>query len=88
MAFEKGKSGNPAGRPKGKAPTTAKELREAINARSVELVNRLIDVALVDGDVVALKYLIDKVLPSLPPEQIEQVQTPPKEITFMVIGND
>lgn len=70
MPFKKGVSGNAKGRPKTKSPTTAKELREAIAARSIELVNKLIDVALIDGDVQALKYLIDKCLPNLPTETV------------------
>ena len=86
MPFKKGQSGNLKGRPKTKAnQSTSKDLREVIRVRSVDLLNKLIDVALVEGDVQALKYLIDKVLPALPPEQIEVITPEPMTVRFVVV---
>lgn len=65
MPFEKGKSGNPKGRPpvviNGIKP---QELRERILDSSGELLNVMIQAAL-NGDTRAAMYLLDKVLPNV-----------------------
>ena len=63
MAFEKGKSGNQAGRPKGSGVTG--KLRKAILDKSPELLQMVIDKALVDGDTTAAMALLNKVMPNL-----------------------
>ena len=64
--FKPGQSGNPKGRVKGK-PLLATELRTAIEAKSDEIFQAVINAA-INGDMAAAKILIDKICPSLKPE--------------------
>jgi hypothetical protein len=64
--FKPGQSGNPKGRVKGK-PLLVTELRTAIEAKSDEIFQAVINAA-INGDMSAAKILIDKICPSLKPE--------------------
>lgn len=66
MAFLKGKSGNPEGRPKGiqDRRTAARALFEA---RREELVAKAIELAL-GGDTTALRLCLDRAIPALKPQ--------------------
>ncbi len=68
MKFEKGKSGNPAG----KKPGTGKhqQFRKILEAKAPELIDKAISMAL-DGDVKMMQMCLDRVLPAL-----RQVDTP------------
>lgn len=61
--FQPGQSGNPKGKPKG-APDKRRELRDMLRPHAPALIKKAIDMAL-DGDTVALKLCIDKLLPPL-----------------------
>ena len=63
MAFQKGKSGNPGGRPRG-AKDKRTELRELLKPYAPELIKRLVDEAL-EGDVSALRICLDKLIPNV-----------------------
>ncbi|SHM04590.1 DUF5681 domain-containing protein [Vreelandella subglaciescola] len=65
MAFEKGRSGNPAGRPKG-VKDRRTEWREALNKHGNELVAKAVELAL-EGDAQALKLCIDRAIPAYRP---------------------
>ena len=65
--FKPGQSGNPKGRVKGK-PLLVTELRTAIEAKSDEIFQAVINAA-INGDMSAAKILIDKICPSLKPER-------------------
>lgn len=64
MAFKKGESGNPRGRPKS---TATARLRDGIAKHVDEIVGALLEQAL-GGDVQAAKILLDRVLPPLKPQ--------------------
>ena len=64
MAFVKGQSGNPQGRPKGIINQV--ELRQSI-AKSVPDIIKALTEQATSGDVGGCKLLLDRVLPSLKP---------------------
>jgi hypothetical protein len=64
MAFEKGKSGNPGGKPKGQTPKGL--FREQVNAALPSIVQSLIEAAQ-GGDVQAANIILSKVVPNLKP---------------------
>lgn len=86
MPFEKGKSGNPKGRPPvtihGIKPT---ELRERILDSSGDILNVLIQSAL-NGDTRAAMYLLDKVLPDA--KEATPEPPPPEPIKIHFVGVD
>lgn len=66
MAFKKGQSGNPQGRPKGLTDRRT-ALRELFDARRDDLVAKAIELAL-EGDTQALKLCLDRAIPALKPQ--------------------
>jgi Family of unknown function (DUF5681) len=62
--FEKGKSGNPAGRPKN---TNTAIFRNKFIKATPGIIDRLIAMAL-EGDTMAIKAVLDRVCPSLKPQ--------------------
>ena len=60
--FEQGRSGNPAGRPKGARNRSTQALETILNGESEALTRRAIELAL-DGDTVALRMCMDRLLP-------------------------
>lgn len=63
MKFEKGTSGNPSGRPRGIVDKRVR-LREQIQEHAEELIGLAIQRAK-DGDGMALRLLLDRIVPTL-----------------------
>ena len=65
MPFEKGTSGNPAGRPKG-VPDRRRLVRDLLSPEAPNLVSKAVQLAL-EGDTVMLKACLDKLIPNARP---------------------
>ena len=63
MAFKKGQSGNPAGKPKG-ARDKRTALRALLEPHSEALVQKAVDMAL-EGDTTALRMCLERIIPAL-----------------------
>ncbi|QBQ53083.1 DUF5681 domain-containing protein [Nitrosococcus wardiae] len=66
MSFKPGKSGNPAGRPKGTKDKRT-EFRELLRPHAPDLIKKAVEMAL-EGDATALKLCLDKLIPNLRPQ--------------------
>jgi hypothetical protein len=60
--FEKGQSGNPAGRPKGSRNATTVALETLLEGQAEALTNKAVEMALA-GDMAALRLCMDRILP-------------------------
>jgi hypothetical protein len=60
--FERGKSGNPAGRPKGARNEATLAIEELLDGEAEALTRKAIDKAL-EGDMAALRICLDRLLP-------------------------
>lgn len=60
--FEPGRSGNPGGRPKGARNRSTQALEEIFEGESEALTRKAIELAL-DGDTVALRMCLDRLMP-------------------------
>lgn len=69
MAFKKGQSGNPNGRPKGGSIRNTELLKIMVD-RAEDGINMVINMAL-NGDTTCLKIWMDKILPQAKKDQLE-----------------
>lgn len=75
--FQKGKSGNPSGRPKGALNKTTMAVRELLDGEAEELTRKAVELAK-GGDITALKLCLDRVSPC--PKDRAVTFTMPEEI--------
>lgn len=66
MAFQKGQSGNPAGKPRGTVNAVTR-LRRKLATEVPAIMSRMVRAAL-DGDVQAARLILERTVPSLKPE--------------------
>lgn len=72
MAFVKGRSGNPLGRPVGSTDKRT-ALRELLEPHAENLVNKVVELAL-QGDVTAIKICLDRLIPTVKSVELFQHQ--------------
>lgn len=60
--FQPGQSGNPAGKPKGTSDKRT-QIRRMLEAKGPEVVDTLLDMALIDRDPTALKLIMERISP-------------------------
>lgn len=68
MPFQKGISGNPAGRPKGLVSKNQK-LRDGLDKHVPGILNRLVELAMA-GDVMSARLVLERTLPALKPVDV------------------
>lgn len=62
MKYQKGQSGNPAGKPKGSGDKRL-QLRRALEEKGLEVVETLLEMAIVDKEPTAIKIIMDRISP-------------------------
>lgn len=77
MKFQKGQSGNPKGRPKGKRDS-ATLIRELLDKAAPDVVDMTLEAARA-GDTTAMRALLDKIVPNARPER--------RPVTVTLLGN-
>lgn len=86
MPFVKGQSGNPAGRPKGSGDIA--KARAKLLEHSDEIIQKLLE-KIKDGDSLALKLAVERLIPIVREEIRDPVDLPPVEIkAFRVVSDE
>jgi hypothetical protein len=63
MQFQKGQSGNPAGRPRGSRNKASVRMQELLEQNAEQLVNKVVEIAIA-GNIGALRLCLDRLLPA------------------------
>jgi Family of unknown function (DUF5681) len=62
MPFQKGQSGNPAGRPRGSRNRASIRMQEMLEEKAEALVNKVVELAM-GGNIAALRLCLDRLVP-------------------------
>jgi hypothetical protein len=62
MQFQKGQSGNPAGRPRGSQNRASIRMQEMLEQKAEQLVNKVVEMAIA-GNIGALRLCLDRLVP-------------------------
>ena len=63
MPFQKGQSGNPAGRPRGSRNKASIRMQEMLEEKAEALVNKVVELAM-GGNIAALRLCLDRLVPA------------------------
>jgi hypothetical protein len=63
MQFQKGQSGNPAGRPRGSRNKASVRMQEMLEQKAEQLVNKVVEMAIA-GNIGALRLCLDRIVPA------------------------
>jgi Family of unknown function (DUF5681) len=63
MQFQKGQSGNPAGRPRGSRNKASIHMQEMLEEKAEALVNKIVELAM-GGNIAALRLCLDRLVPT------------------------
>jgi hypothetical protein len=74
MQFQKGQSGNLAGRPRGSRNKASLRMQEMLEQRAEELVNKLVAMAIA-GNIGALRLCLDRLVPARRDEPTRTMRT-------------
>lgn len=86
MAFKKGQSGNPQGRPAGTGDKR-RELRALLEPHAPALIEKAVELALA-GDITALRLCLDRIIPPMRSIELDTVN-PDTPVRFvMSMGKD
>lgn len=78
MQFQKGESGNPAGRPRGARNRTTR-LMQSLLAESAESIGRKVIGLAEEGDIAAIRVCVDRLAPALKDDEPVDIELPPLE---------
>lgn len=85
--FKKGQTGNPAGRPKGSRNKTTLMAQALFDDQAETIIQKIIDLALHEGNLPALKACLDRIIPPLKSTPLAFEMAPLETLDDLVKGH-